>query len=124
MEATTPLLTPYKMGKFNLAHRVVHAPVTRCRSYENMAQPHNGLYYEQRAAPGSRLLTPCTPRVPSSSARSGTRAAASNPPLIDDAEFGAPPRLEAEDIPQMVNDFRIAARNAIKAGRRSGARSW
>lgn len=37
-------------------YRVVHAPVTRCRSYENMAQPHNALYYEQRTSPGVLLI--------------------------------------------------------------------
>jgi hypothetical protein len=29
---------------------------------------------------------------------------------------GAPPRLETDEIPQMVTDFRVAARNAIRAG--------
>lgn len=44
-----PLLTPYKMGKFNLSHRVVLAPLTRQRSYHNVPQPHAILYYSQRA---------------------------------------------------------------------------
>ncbi|RLM69922.1 hypothetical protein C2845_PM17G14900 [Panicum miliaceum] len=35
---------------------VVLAPVTRCRSYENLAQPHNSLYYQQRAPPGVLLI--------------------------------------------------------------------
>jgi 12-oxophytodienoic acid reductase len=36
--------------------RIVLAPLTRCRSYGNLAQPHNVLYYEQRAAPGVLLI--------------------------------------------------------------------
>ncbi|KAF9605682.1 hypothetical protein IFM89_018025 [Coptis chinensis] len=35
---------------------------------------------------------------------------------IDEAEFSPPRRLKTEEIPQIVNDFRIAARNAIEAG--------
>ena len=31
-------------------------------------------------------------------------------------EFAAPRRLQTEEIPRIVNDFRFAARNAIKAG--------
>ncbi|MCH84089.1 12-oxophytodienoate reductase, partial [Trifolium medium] len=58
MEAATitadpiPLLTPYKMGKFNLAHRVVLAPLTRMRSYNNVPQPIAIEYYSQRASKG------------------------------------------------------------------------
>ncbi|PAN43791.1 hypothetical protein PAHAL_8G263900 [Panicum hallii] len=149
MEAT-PLLTPYKMGKFNLAHRVVLAPVTRCRSYENLAQPHNTLYYQQRAAPGVLLIAEASavsetatgyPRVPG--LWSDDQVEAWKPvvdavhakgafffcqlwhtgrndhsPTTGTAEFddGAPPRLETDEIPQMVTDFRVAARNAIRAG--------
>uniref|UniRef100_A0A0E0C209 NADH:flavin oxidoreductase/NADH oxidase N-terminal domain-containing protein n=1 Tax=Oryza meridionalis TaxID=40149 RepID=A0A0E0C209_9ORYZ len=56
MEASTPLLTPYKMGQFDLAHRVVLAPLTRCRSYGNVPGPHNAAYYAQRAARGELLV--------------------------------------------------------------------
>ncbi|KAL6297294.1 hypothetical protein ACE6H2_005436 [Prunus campanulata] len=35
---------------------------------------------------------------------------------IDVAEFTPPRRLRTDEIPQIVNDFRLAARNAIKAG--------
>ncbi|XP_015630712.1 LOW QUALITY PROTEIN: putative 12-oxophytodienoate reductase 9 [Oryza sativa Japonica Group] len=52
----THLLTPYKMGQLNLAHRIVHAPVSRFRSYGSMPQPHNLLYYAQRATPGALLI--------------------------------------------------------------------
>ncbi|KAK4538911.1 hypothetical protein RGQ29_032194 [Quercus rubra] len=35
---------------------------------------------------------------------------------IDIADFTPPRRLSIEEIPQIVNDFRLAARNAIEAG--------
>ncbi|OEL31526.1 putative 12-oxophytodienoate reductase 4 [Dichanthelium oligosanthes] len=53
----TPLLTPYKMGQFNLSHRVVLPPLTRCRAYGNVPQPHMARYYCQRATPGGLLIT-------------------------------------------------------------------
>ncbi|KAF8411936.1 hypothetical protein HHK36_004494 [Tetracentron sinense] len=37
-------------------------------------------------------------------------------PQIDVAQFSTPRRLRKDEIPQVVNDFRIAARNAIEAG--------
>ncbi|KAG6781887.1 hypothetical protein POTOM_011272 [Populus tomentosa] len=55
-----PLLTPYKMGRFNLSLRVVMAPLTRNRSYNNMPQPHAILYYSQRASNGGFLITEAT----------------------------------------------------------------
>ncbi|PNX91438.1 12-oxophytodienoate reductase, partial [Trifolium pratense] len=51
-----PLLTPYKMGKFNLSHRVVLAPLTRQRFYHNAPQPHTILYYSQRTSQGGLLI--------------------------------------------------------------------
>ena len=83
----TPLLTPYKMGKFNLSHRylflclclspfspsffnsflifhpffrVVLAPLTRERSYKNVPQPHAVLYYSQRTSNGGLLIAEAT----------------------------------------------------------------
>ncbi|KAL6297296.1 hypothetical protein ACE6H2_005438 [Prunus campanulata] len=53
---TIPLLTPYKMGKFNLSHRIVLAPLTRQRSYNNIPQPHAILYYSQRTSQGGLLI--------------------------------------------------------------------
>lgn len=35
---------------------------------------------------------------------------------IDVAKFAPPRRLSTEEIPLIVNDFRVAARNAIEAG--------
>ncbi|KAL6865151.1 hypothetical protein ACP4OV_016302 [Aristida adscensionis] len=55
-----PLLTPHKMGQFELAHRVVLAPLTRQRSYGNVPQPHAAVYYAQRATAGGLLITEAT----------------------------------------------------------------
>jgi len=60
MEAAIPLLTPYKMGDFELSHRVVMAPLTRQRSYGNVPQPHAAVYYSQRATRGGLLIAEAT----------------------------------------------------------------
>ena len=36
---------------------------------------------------------------------------------FDVAEFSAPRRLRTDEIPLVVNDFRLAARNAMEAGK-------
>ncbi|KAG8376218.1 hypothetical protein BUALT_Bualt09G0040200 [Buddleja alternifolia] len=55
--ATPALFSPYKMSKFNLSHRVVLAPMTRCRAVGSI--PNNALveYYTQRATNGGFLIT-------------------------------------------------------------------
>ncbi|KAF2296966.1 hypothetical protein GH714_013739 [Hevea brasiliensis] len=57
---TIPLLTPYKLGKFDLSHRIVLAPLTRQRSYNNVPQPHAILYYSQRTTKGGLLIAEAT----------------------------------------------------------------
>ncbi|CAK9140997.1 unnamed protein product [Ilex paraguariensis] len=52
-----PLFSPYKMGKFNLSHRVVLAPMTRCRALNGIPQPALVEYYTQRATDGGFLIT-------------------------------------------------------------------
>ncbi|MFQ6638975.1 hypothetical protein Gotur_016528, partial [Gossypium turneri] len=206
MEDTTiqPLLTPYKLGKFNLSHRIVLAPLTRQRSYNNVPQPHAILYYSQRASKGGLLLAEATgvsdtaqgypdapgiwtkeqveawkPIVDAVHAKGGiffcqiwhvgrvsnTDSMASRDPFlvncdihvmalghhvmvyylqmftglqpngqapisstdkaltpqlraseVDIADFSPPRRLRTDEIPQIVNDFRIAARNVMEAG--------
>ncbi len=61
-QTAMPLLTPYKQagGKIDLSHRVVLSPMTRCRSYGNVPQPHAALYYTQRATSGGLLITEAT----------------------------------------------------------------
>ncbi|TVU12060.1 hypothetical protein EJB05_45684 [Eragrostis curvula] len=55
-----PLMKPYKMGQFELSHRVVLAPLTRCRSYGNVPQPHAAVYYSQRTTRGGLLISEAT----------------------------------------------------------------
>nr|XP_023914587.1 12-oxophytodienoate reductase 1-like isoform X3 [Quercus suber]POF07945.1 12-oxophytodienoate reductase 2 [Quercus suber] len=168
---TIPLLTPYKLGKFNLSHRVVLAPLTRQRSYGNVPQPHAILYYSQRTTKGGLLITEATgvsgtaqgypdtpgiwtkeqveawkPIVDAVHAKGGvffcqiwhvgrvsnqdfqpngqSPLSSSDRPLTPQiqsngfggVDFTPPRRLRIEEIPQIVNDFRLAARNAIEVG--------
>ena len=50
--SVNPLLTSYKMGKFDLAHRMVYAPLTRCRALGGVPQPAAAEYYSQRSSGG------------------------------------------------------------------------
>ncbi|XP_059451863.1 putative 12-oxophytodienoate reductase 11 [Corylus avellana] len=162
-----PLLTPYKMGNFNLCHRVVLAPLTRMRSYGNVPQPNAILYYSQRTSKGGLLISEATgvsdtaqgypntpgiwtkeqveawkPIVDAVHAKGGVffcqlwhvgrvsnqdfqpngqaPISSTDKPLTVEGFHGAhstpPRRLRTDEIPQIVNDFRIAARNAIEAG--------
>ncbi|RAL42986.1 hypothetical protein DM860_009768 [Cuscuta australis] len=168
---TLPLLTPYKMGNFQLSHRIVLAPLTRQRSYINVPQPHAILYYSQRTTNGGLLIAeatgvsdtaqgyPDTPgiwtkeqveawkpivdavhakggiffcqiwhcgRVSNSGFQpNGQQPVSSTDKALtpqvrsngtDVAPFTPPRRLRTDEIPQIINDFRLAARNAIEAG--------
>ncbi|CDP10748.1 unnamed protein product [Coffea canephora] len=160
------LLTPYKLGNFQLFHRFVLAPMTRQRSYGNLPQPHAVLYYSQRTTKGGLLITEATgvsdtsligfpfapgiwtkeqveawkPIVDAVHAKGGIifcqiahvgRVSGSQPdgqapisstdkPLtpegFDAPKYSPPRRLKTEEIPGIVNDFRLAAINAIEAG--------
>ncbi|GAA0156458.1 oxidoreductase [Lithospermum erythrorhizon] len=54
---SSPLLTSYKMGKFNLSHRVVLPPLTRNRAFNSTPQPHAVKYYSQRATNGGFIIS-------------------------------------------------------------------
>nr|GEY39558.1 putative 12-oxophytodienoate reductase 11 [Tanacetum cinerariifolium] len=166
MAPTIPLLTPHKMGNFNLSHRVVLAPLTRNRSYGNVPQPHAILYYSQRATEGGLLITEATgisntaqgyPETPGIWTKEHVEAwkpvvnavhekggiffcqiwhvgRVSNyefqpngeapisstekemTPGLAGGDWSPPRRLRTDEIPALVNDFRLAARNAIDAG--------
>ncbi|OAY50293.1 putative 12-oxophytodienoate reductase 11 [Manihot esculenta] len=170
-DSKIPLLTPYKMGRFNLSHRIVLAPLTRMRSYNFTAQPHAILYYSQRTTKGGFLIGEASaisetaiggPNIPGIWKREHVEAwkpivdgvhqkggiffcqlwhagrasnfcfqpngqspvSSTDKPItskfrIDGttaSAFPAPRRLTTEEIPQIVQDHRIAARNAIEAG--------
>lgn len=170
--ATIPLLTPYKMGKFDLSHRVVLSPLTRQRSFGNIPQPHAILYYTQRTSKGGLLIAegtvisrtalgyPDTPGIwteeqveawkpivdavhakggvffcqlwhvgrvsneeiqpngqpPVSSTDKGINAKPTPAAGFGLSHYSPPRRLRTDEIPQIVEEFRVAARNAIKAG--------
>ncbi|GLT32871.1 hypothetical protein SLA2020_075030 [Shorea laevis] len=169
--STIPLLTPYKMGNFNLSHRIVLAPLTRQRSYGNVPQPHAILYYSQRSSKGGLLIAEATGvsdtaqgyretpgiwtkeqvhawkpivdavhakggiffcqiwhvgRVSNTSFQPNGQAPISStdkalkPIVRANGEviqgFSPPRRLRTDEIPKIINDFRLAARNAIEAG--------
>ncbi|XP_065847155.1 putative 12-oxophytodienoate reductase 11 [Euphorbia lathyris] len=163
MSSALPLLNPYKMGNFNLSHRVVLAPLTRQRSYGNVPQPHAILYYSQRATKGGLLIAEATgvsdtaqgytdtpgiwtkeqveawkPIVDAVHAKGGiffcqlwhvgrvsnagfqpngqAPISSTDKPFTDAGDFTPPRRLQTDEIPQIVNDFRISARNAMEAG--------
>ncbi|XP_027092353.1 putative 12-oxophytodienoate reductase 11 isoform X1 [Coffea arabica] len=166
-----PLLTPYKLGNFQLSHRIVLAPLTRQRSYDNVPQPHAKLYYSQRTTKGGLLIAEATvisetargyestpgiwtkeqveawkPIVDAVHARggiffcqiwhvgrvsnydfqpNGQAPISSTDKLLPSQiqadgvsvhECSPPRRLKIEEIPQIVDDFRLAAINAIEAG--------
>ncbi|KAL6964473.1 putative 12-oxophytodienoate reductase 11 [Sarracenia purpurea var. burkii] len=160
------LLTPYKMGKFNLSHRIVLPPLTRMRSYNNIPQPHAAVYYSQRTTNGGLLIAEATgvsdtaqgyPETPGIWTTEQVEAwkpiveavhkkggiffcqlghvgRVSNygfqpngeapisctdkgvTPGLDGGDWSPPRRLRTDEIPHIVNDFRLAARNAVNAG--------
>ncbi|PKA54647.1 Putative 12-oxophytodienoate reductase 11 [Apostasia shenzhenica] len=158
------------MGRFDLSHRVVLAPLTRARSYGNVPQPHAILYYSQRTSRGGLLLTEATgvsdtaqgcPHTPGIWSKEQVEAWKPIVRAVHDkggiffcqiwhcgrvsnygfqpngiapisstdkqipwqglhdgsvVEYSPPRRLRSDEIPGIVNDFRLAARNAIEAG--------
>lgn len=64
MSDTPTLLTPFRLGPFELAHRIALAPMTRNRADEGRA-PHdlNATYYAQRAS-GGLLITEASQVAP------------------------------------------------------------
>ncbi|XP_062163540.1 putative 12-oxophytodienoate reductase 11 [Alnus glutinosa] len=172
MEKTAiPLITPHRMGNFNLSHRIVLAPLTRTRSYNFVAQPHAVLFYAQRTTKGGFLITEASgisdtaqgslntpgiwtreqveawkPIVNAVHEKGGIFFCQlwhagrvsdycyqpdGQPPIsstekpitaefhIDGtsaANYPPPRRLKTDEISQVVNDFRIAAKNAMEAG--------
>ncbi|KAK3438746.1 hypothetical protein EUGRSUZ_C03547 [Eucalyptus grandis] len=51
------LFTSCQMGKFDLSHRVVLAPMTRCRAINGIPLPVHAEYYAQRTTKGGFLIT-------------------------------------------------------------------
>lgn len=72
---TAALFEPLKLGPYELKHRVVMAPLTRCRALGGIPQPNMVTYYSQRASDGGLIISeatcisetahgyPCTPTL-------------------------------------------------------------
>ncbi|RYQ78849.1 hypothetical protein Ahy_Scaffold9g108598 [Arachis hypogaea] len=54
---SSSLFSAYKMAKFSLSHRVVLAPMTRCRALNGIPRAAHAEYYAQRSTPGGFLIT-------------------------------------------------------------------
>ncbi|GGC53938.1 alkene reductase [Chelatococcus reniformis] len=78
------LFTPFRIGPYDLAHRIVMAPLTRMRAGPgNVPRPLNAAYYGQRATPGGLIIAeasqvaahgqgaPATPGIHSHEQRDG-----------------------------------------------------
>nr|XP_004500865.2 putative 12-oxophytodienoate reductase 11 isoform X2 [Cicer arietinum] len=163
---TMPLLTPFKMGNFNLSHRIVLAPLTRTRSYNFVAQSHAALYYSQRTTKGGFLIGEASgvsdtaqgyPNTPGIWTREQVEAwkpiveavhekggiffcqlwhagrvsnydyqPGGQPPISStkkalqkegsSTKYPPPRPLTTDEIPNVVNHFKMAAKNAIEAG--------
>ena len=55
-----PLLQPLEVGSLKLAHRVIMAPLTRCRALNSIPQPNAAVYYAQRATKGGMIISEAT----------------------------------------------------------------
>ncbi|ESQ36893.1 hypothetical protein EUTSA_v10002563mg [Eutrema salsugineum] len=64
--STDNLFSPYKMGRFDLSHRVVLAPMTRCRALNGVPNAALVEYYAQRTTPGGFLISEGTMVSPGS----------------------------------------------------------
>ncbi|KAE8653444.1 12-oxophytodienoate reductase 3 [Cucumis sativus] len=51
------LFSPFRMGNFDLSHRVVLAPMTRCRALDGIPGAALGEYYSQRSTDGGFLIS-------------------------------------------------------------------
>ncbi|KAL9224665.1 hypothetical protein vseg_000681 [Gypsophila vaccaria] len=51
------LFSPFQLGKLNLSHRIVLAPMTRCRAINEIPNEALLKYYTQRATSGGLLIT-------------------------------------------------------------------
>ncbi|XP_059653566.1 12-oxophytodienoate reductase 2-like isoform X2 [Cornus florida] len=119
-----PLLTPYKRGNFQLSHRVPDTPgiwtkeqVEAWKPIVDAVHDKGGIFFCQIWHVG---------RVSNQDFQPNGQApiSSTDKPLvaqfhisgIDVARYSPPRRLSADEISQVVNDFKLAARNAMEAG--------
>ncbi|KAH7290225.1 hypothetical protein KP509_30G037300 [Ceratopteris richardii] len=172
-DISSNLLAPLRLGRFHLSHRVVLAPVTRCRAINYVPQPAHCEFYSERATEGGLLITEAVavsqagigfPHSPgiwsdeqveawrkvvksvhkkggiifcqlwhvgrashtyyqpercipvSSTARRLPKNCLIRLPEGEMAEYSQPRSLSTEEIPLIIEEFRVAARNARRAG--------
>lgn len=59
------LLSPFRLGQYNVSHRVVMAPLTRMRAAAgNVPNEHAAEYYGERATSGGLIITEATQVTP------------------------------------------------------------
>jgi len=63
-EDAKALFEPVKLGDLQLQHRVVMAPLTRCRAPNNVPVPEMALYYGQRASQVGLIISEATAICP------------------------------------------------------------
>ncbi|CUS09004.1 unnamed protein product, partial [Tuber aestivum] len=59
-KANSELFTPLKLGKMDLKHRIIMAPLTRARSPGHIPDENVVEYYKQRASEGGLIITEAT----------------------------------------------------------------
>ncbi|GAU33184.1 hypothetical protein TSUD_206430, partial [Trifolium subterraneum] len=129
----TTLFSPYKIANFNFSHRVVLAPMTRCRALNEIPNEAHAEYYGQRSSPGGFLITEGTSISPTAQGwrdlvyQPGGAAPISSTTkplskrwrvLLPDGSYGAYPEpraLTTSEIPEIVQHYRQSAINAIRA---------
>lgn len=167
------LFAPYDFGPFKLCHRIVLAPLTRCRAIDEIPNEALVKYYTQRSTKGGLLIAEATfisstavgfPHCPGIYTKQqveawkkvvdsvhakgaiifcqlwhtgrashqvfqpggGAPISSTTKPISSrwsvkfpdgsHAEYSKPRALEAFEVPQVVEDYRQAALNAICAG--------
>lgn len=65
LKSADPLFEPIKVGSAQLKHRVVYAPLTRCRAIDTVPMPQMAIYYAQRATDGGLMIAEATCIMPS-----------------------------------------------------------
>ncbi|KAK6131851.1 hypothetical protein DH2020_034404 [Rehmannia glutinosa] len=123
------------MANFHLSHRIVLAPMSRMRSYNFIAQPHAILYYTQRTTKGGFLISEGsgiseTAQEGHMDKRTGRSMEAIVRAVHEKGgvffcqlwhagkrdQTDEHNRFTVEEISQVIDDFRMAAKNAIEAG--------
>src|SRR3954470_9492275 len=77
------LFSPLKIGPYQLAHRLVIAPLTRMRAEKHSLAPRplNTEYYAQRATPGGLIIAEASPVMTTGHGNPGT------PGIYSDAQI-------------------------------------